>query len=136
MRPPCSSPGPFSGRLLDTRGSNVVVYPCLLLYAIGMLLLSQAGHGLVILLAGVVIGFGYGNFLSVGQAISIRDIPSHRLGLATATYYIFLDLGFGIGPYLFGNLIPLVGYRGLYAIMAGIIFLTIGLYYVLHREKA
>jgi MFS family permease len=126
---------PFSGRLLDMRGAHFVVYPCLLIFAIGMLLLSQANHGFTLLLAGAIIGLGYGNFLSCGQAISIKGAPSHRLGLATATYYIFLDVGFGVGPYLFGSLVPFTGYRGLYLMMAMVILATIILYYFLYRRK-
>ncbi len=86
------------------KGANIVVYPCLFIFAIGMLLFSQADHGITLLLAGAIIGLGYGNFLSCAQAISIKEAPPHRLGLATATYFIFLDVGFGIGPYLFGFL--------------------------------
>ena len=126
---------PFSGRLLDMRGAHLVVYPCLLIFAIGMLLLSQANHGITLLLAGAIIGLGYGNFLSCGQAISIKGAPTHRLGLATATYYIFLDVGFGVGPYIFGSLVPFTGYRGLYLMMAMVILATIILYYFLYRRK-
>jgi len=126
---------PFSGRLLDARGPNFVVYPCLFIFAIGMLLLSQANHGITLLLAGAIIGLGYGNFLSCGQAISIKGAPPHRLGLATATYYIFLDVGFGVGPYLFGSLVPFTGYRGLYLMMAAVALATIVLYYLLYRRK-
>ena len=127
---------PFSGRLLDLKGTNFVVYPCLLIFAAGMFLLSQASHGIALLFAGAIIGLGYGNFLSCGQAISIKGAPSHRLGLATATYYIFLDVGFGVGPYLFGSLVPFTGYRGLYLMTAMVILLTIILYYFLYRGKA
>jgi MFS family permease len=126
---------PFSGRLLDAKGPNFVVYSCLILFAIGMLVLSQARHGMMLLLAAALIGLGYGNFLSCGQAISIRRAPAHRLGLATATYYIFLDVGFGIGPYIFGSIVPLMGYRGLYLLMAGVIFTTVLLYYFLYRVQ-
>jgi len=81
---------PLSGRLLDVRGANFVVYPCLLIYAVGMLLFSQASHGIALLLAGVIIGLGYGNFTSSAQAISIKGLPPHRLGLATSTIFHFL----------------------------------------------
>ena len=127
---------PFSGRLLDAKGAKFVVYPCLFIFAIGMLLLSQTSHGITLLLAGSIIGLGYGNFLSCGQAISIIGAPSHRLGLATATYYIFLDVGFGVGPYIFGSLIPFMGYRGLYLALAIMTLATIILYYFLYRRKA
>jgi MFS family permease len=126
---------PFSGRLLDSKGADFVVYPCLLIFAIGMLLLSQTNHGITLLLSGAVIGLGYGNFLSCGQAISIKGAQPHRLGLATATYYMFLDVGFGVGPYVFGSLIPFTGYRGLYLMMSMVVIATITLYYFLYRKK-
>ncbi|MBN1849006.1 MAG: MFS transporter [Deltaproteobacteria bacterium] len=126
---------PFSGRLLDTKGANFVIYPCLLFFAIGMYLLGRTDHGLTLLLAGAIIGLGYGNFLSCGQAIAIKGAPSNRLGLATATYYMFLDIGFGVGPYVFGSLVPFTGYGGLYLIMAAVVLATIILYYFLYRDK-
>lgn len=126
---------PFSGRLLDTRGADYVVYPCLFFFAIGMVLLSQTYYGITLLLAAAVIGLGYGNFLSCGQAISIKGAPPDRLGLATATYYIFLDVGFGVGPYLFGSLLPFTGYRGLYMVMAFVTLAAIALYYFLYRNR-
>ena len=126
---------PFAGRLLDVKGANIVVYPCLFIFAIGMLLFSQSHHGITLLSAGAIIGLGYGNFLSCAQAISISVAPPHRLGLATATYFIFLDVGFGIGPYLFGFLVPFTGYRGLYLMMVIVILVAIVLYYFLHGRK-
>jgi MFS family permease len=126
---------PLSGRLFDIRGANFVAYPCLFIFALGMLLFSQAGHGISLLLAGALIGLGYGNFISCAQAISIKDVLPHKLGLATATFFIFVDLGFGVGPYLLGFLIPFTGYRGLYLIMAILILATIPLYYFLYGRK-
>ena len=126
---------PFSGRLLDARGANFVVYPCILFFSIGMLVLSQATYGITLFLSGAIIGLGYGNFLSCGQAISVKSTSPNRFGLATATYYMFLDIGFGVGPYLFGSLVPVTGYRGLYFVMAMVILSTTLLYYFLYRKS-
>jgi MFS family permease len=126
---------PFSGRLFDVKGESFVVYPCIFIFAIGMLLFSQANHGITLLLAGAMIGLGYGNFISCAQAISIKEVPPHRLGLATSTFFIFVDLGFGIGPYLLGSLVPFTGYRGLYLTMVVVILASIVLYYFLHGRK-
>ena len=127
---------PFSGRLFDLRGANFVIYPCLIIYAFGMLLFSQANHSIILILAGAIIGIGYGNFMSCAQTVAIKVAKPHRFGLATATYYVFLDLGIGIGPYLLGSLVPFTGYRGLYCLMAALAFATIPLYYVLYGKKA
>jgi len=127
---------PFSGRLFDVKGANFVVYPCLVIYAIGMLLLSHASHGITLLLAGVIMALGYGNFISCAQAISLKTVPLHRLGLATSTFFIFVDLGFGIGPYLLGALVPFTGFRGLYLTMVIVILAAIFLYYFVQGRKA
>ena len=126
---------PFSGRLFDLKGANFVVYPCLAIYAIGMLLFSQASQEITLLSAGVIIGLGYGNFISCAQAISIKAVPPHRLGLATSTFFIFVDLGFGIGPYVLGFLVPFTGFRGLYLTMVFVILATIVLYHFLHGRR-
>src|SRR5690625_5452570 len=72
------------------------MYPAFLLFAIGLIILSQAQfQGYFILIAGIFVGFGYGTFMSSAQAIAIKESPKHRIGLATSTYYIFLDGGIG-----------------------------------------
>ncbi|MCE5263444.1 MAG: MFS transporter [Deltaproteobacteria bacterium] len=127
---------PFSGRLLDLKGANAVIYPCLFIFAAGVLLLSQAGQGVTLLLAGAVIGLGYGNFLSCAQAVCIKAVPPHRLGLATATFFVFLDVGVGAGSYLLGFLIPFTGYRGLYLVMAVVALAAIVVYHLVHGRRA
>ncbi|MBU8878210.1 MFS transporter [Bacillus sp. FJAT-29790] len=126
---------PFTGRLMDLKGANIVVYPCLIIFSAGMVLFSQAHSGFVLLLAGALIGIGYGNFNSIAQATAIKVTASHRLGLATSTYFILFDLGLGAGPYLLGLLVPIIGYRGLFLAIAFVALLSIVLYYYLYGRK-
>lgn len=69
------------------------------------------------------------------QAIAIKLMPPHRMGLATSTFFIFLEAGLGFGPYLLGFIIPLTSYRTLYVIMGVAILATTVLYYFLHGQK-
>lgn len=126
---------PFTGKMLDTKGGNSVAYPGLVLFAIGMLLLSQTHTSFVFLLAAALIGLGYGNFQSTTQALAIKVTPPHRMGLANSTYFIFLDLGLGIGPFLLGYLVPVFGFRGLYLSLVALIVIGIFIYYLLHGRK-
>lgn len=126
---------PFTGRLMDTKGANIIVYPSLIIFAIGMTLFSQASSGIILLLAAALIGLGYGNFNSIAQALAIKVTPNHRLGLATSTYFIFYDFGLGVGPYLLGFLVPVFGYRHLFLSMVIVILISIVLYYFLHGRK-
>lgn len=126
---------PFSGKLMDVRGANSVMYPAFLSFGIGLFLLSGATNSFMFLFAGVLIGLGYGNMQSTTQAIAVKMTPPHRMGLATSTYYIALDAGLGFGPYLLGYVIPITGYTRLYILMGVMVFATIILYYFMHGKK-
>ncbi|WP_428911998.1 MFS transporter [Niallia sp. Krafla_26] len=126
---------PFTGKWMDQKGPNIVVYPCLIIFALGMLLFSQAHQGWTLLIAAALIGLGYGNFISIVQAIAIKVTPRSRVGLATSTYYILYELGLGVGPFLLGFLVPITGYRGLFFAMVFVILVSIILYYILHGKK-
>ncbi|MEK3952241.1 MFS transporter [Psychrobacillus sp. FSL K6-1464] len=126
---------PFTGKLMDTKGANIIVYPCIVLFAIGMLLFSQASAGWMLLLAGAFIGIGYGNFNSVAQTIAVKVTEPHRFGLATATYFILFDIGLGVGPYILGFIVPNTGYRTIFVAMVAVIVICIPVYYLLHGRK-
>ncbi|MFJ7683130.1 MFS transporter [Peribacillus butanolivorans] len=127
---------PFTGRMFDVKGENAVIYPSLLLFAVGMVILSQAHHGITLLIAGALIGVGYGTFQSSCQAISIKEAPSNRMGLATSTYFTMYDFGIGVGPFLLGFLIPFTGFQGLFIGMSILSFVLIVIYYLAHGKKA
>lgn len=127
---------PFTGRMFDVKGENAVIYPSLLLFAVGMVILSQSHHGITLLIAGALIGVGYGTFQSSCQAISIKEAPSNRMGLATSTFFTMYDFGIGVGPFLLGFLIPFTGFKGLFIGMSVFAFVLIAIYYLAHGKKA
>ncbi|MEH7072784.1 MFS transporter [Neobacillus drentensis] len=126
---------PITGRLMDLKGSNYIMYPAFITLAAGLFLLSTASISITLLLAGVLIGLGFGNMQSSTQAIAVKLTAPHRMGLATSTFFIFLDAGLGFGPYLLGFIIPLTGYRTLYVILGIVSLAAIVLYYFLHGKK-
>ncbi|MFS0861122.1 MFS transporter [Fredinandcohnia sp. 179-A 10B2 NHS] len=122
---------PFTGPLMDRRGANIVIYPALTLFALGMLLFSQASTSFIFLFAACIIGLGYGNFTSIAQTLAIKGIETQRLGLATTTYFVLYDLGLGVGPFLLGFFVPTFGYRNVFLGMIPIIIISIVLYTLL-----
>lgn len=126
---------PFTGRWFDQYGENSVMYPSIFLYAIGILILSQAHIGMMLLIAGALIGIGFGTFTSSTQAIAVKVAPHDRVGLATSTFYTFYDFGIGIGPFILGLMIPLLGYRGVYVTMSIVSFACLLIYYLSHGKK-
>lgn len=126
---------PFTGKLLDARGANIVVYPCLVIFIIGMYAFSSATSSFVFLVAAACIGIGYGNFNSVAQAIAIKVTPNERLGLATSTYFILYDLGLGVGPFFLGFFVPVLGYSAIFFAMVFVIVMAIVLYYYMYGRQ-
>ena len=101
-----------------------------------MIVISQARHGYTLLLAGALIGLGIGTLQSSSQTIAIKVTTPHRIGLATSTFFMLLDFGIGIGPFIFGLFIPFSGYRGVYMGAAIVSLAGMFLYYLLHGKKA
>jgi MFS family permease len=126
---------PITGRLMDLKGANFIMYPGFVLLAAGLFLLSSASISITLLLAGVLIGLGFGNMQSSTQAVAVKVTPPHRMGLATSTFFIFLDAGLGFGPYILGFIIPLTGFSSLYVILGIVALATSILYYFLHGKK-
>jgi MFS family permease len=127
---------PFTGRIFDLKGENYVLYPSFIIFSLGMVVLSQADHAFVLLLAAAIIGLGAGAIQSNSQAVAIKVTPRHRLGLANSTYFTFMDIGAGFGPFFLGFIIPWTGYRGLYLAMAFVGLICLIIYHVLHGKNA
>lgn len=123
---------PFTGKLLDRKGENIVIYPSLVAFAIGLICLSQSYSSWMMLVAGGLIALGFGNMLSSSQVAVINRAPKHRIGLATSTFYVSLDAGIGFGPLFLGAIIGAFGFRSMYMAMAVLAIVSIILYYFLH----
>jgi MFS family permease len=128
---------PFTGKWFDLYGPNVIIYPAIVLFAIGMFLLSGAENSLVFLMAAALIGIGYGTIFPSLQTIAIQKADPTKRGTATATFLSIFDTGIGFGSFIVGMIAAEVGFRSFYLnsslyILVGIIF-----YFALHgRNKA
>ena len=112
------------------------MYPSLISFVIGLAVLSQARNGFTLLLSGALIALGYGTVYTSIQAIAVKTSPKHRIALATSTFFILMDAGIGVGPLIIGSIVPTVGFRNMYLILAVMVFFSIVLYYFLHGRKA
>ncbi|EOL50106.1 MFS transporter [Enterococcus caccae] len=127
---------PLSGRIFDARGENAVMYPSFIFLTVGLLFLSMTTTSWMLLVSGGLIGLGYGTFMSNGQAVCLKASPtSHRIGIALSTYFIGLDLGLGVGPYLLGELRTILSFSGLYMVASSIPVICIVLYALFYRSK-
>ncbi|MQW22138.1 MULTISPECIES: MFS transporter [unclassified Lactococcus] len=137
---------PFTGRIFDTKGDNWVWHPTFFFFAVAMLLVGIAGFFtpatafMILLVAGSAFGLGYGGVAPFGQAVAIRDSNKERIGVATSTFFGFLDLGVGGGPIILGALIPMLGhgmkgFQNLYLYSAPAVLIVWVIYYLIHGKK-
>ena len=126
---------PLSGRIFDAYGENYVMYPSYICLTIGLLLLSVTSSSWVLLVSGAFIGLGYGTFMSNGQAICLKKCDGHQIGVALSTYFIGLDLGLGVGPYLLGELRTILSFQGVYRIASLLPIACILLYALFYQSN-
>ena len=70
--------------------------------------------------------------MTAAQAMSVQAVAPHQLGTALSTLFLFVDLGFGLGPILLGVVLGWVGYGTLYLLLSvGVV--VAGCYYLAIR---
>jgi MFS family permease len=102
------------GRLADRKGYDIVIIPGLILCSLTLIIIYFAHTLPVFILAGLVYGIGFGAVQPTTQALSVLYVPAERRGAATATYFLFLDLGLGLGSVLWGVVAQCLGYDVMY----------------------
>jgi len=127
---------PFTSRWFDRKGENYVVYPSLVIFAVGLVGLGFARGGLLLLTAGALLGIGFGTFVPSAQTIAVNMVEDHRVGVASSTFLAISETGIGFGPFFLGFLLAGIGYRSLYFSLAGVVAVTIVLYHILHGKAA
>ncbi|MGX7049313.1 transporter, major facilitator family protein [Lactococcus piscium] len=126
---------PLSGKIFDSFGEKFVMYPSYLFLTAGLILLSITDSSWMLLLSGGLIGLGYGTFMSNGQAVALKQVVSnHRIGVALSTYFIGLDLGLGVGPFVLGELRSLFSFQEVYLIAAVLPIVCLVLYMISRRK--
>lgn len=123
---------PFAGRWFDKYGANVIIYPCIILFAVGMIILSMVQSPWMFLLAAALIGLGYGTMFPCLQTIAIQKAAPQRRGLATATFLSLFDMGIGFGSFIVGIIGGAIGFDSFYFFSSFYILICLGVYYVMH----
>lgn len=126
---------PLTGRIFDRHGENPMMYAGLAVFSVGMLLTGLAQNGTMLLIAAFLDGAGMGAVTSVTLSIGVKYASPERLGMANATFYIFLDAGLTVGPIIGGLLVPHIGYPGTYALGMPVALTGIILYYLIHGRR-
>ena len=115
---------PFTGVWADRYGANKIVYPCIILFAIGMVMLSLPQTAVIMILAGAIIGIGYGSVTPILQTQVISSVEKHRVGIANSLFFNSMDLGMAIGAFVLGIAANSFGYSSVF--ISGIALIIVG----------
>jgi len=105
---------PIAGRWADNSGPDMVLLIGHLTLFMGMVATGLSHTITGLLLAGAATGLGFGFCMPTLQALAVRHAPADRRGVATATFFIALDLGIGLGTILWGYVAEATGYQIMY----------------------
>lgn len=124
----------FLGKATDRYGEHWIVYPGVLCFALGMLLLSHEKTGSMLVLSAAMLGLGYGALFPCLQTLAVQTVETRRRGVATSTFFLFYDIGFGVGALMLGWVAGQAGYRMMFILAAFVVIVCAILYYYLcHR---
>lgn len=122
----------FAGRIQDQYGDNVVVVPVFAVFAAGMATVAVADTVWAFALVGLFTGLGFGCLLPSLQAILISRTTPAKIGVATSTFFLILDVGTGVGPVLLGLFASVAGYTAMYWLSAGFVLVSAAVYALVH----
>lgn len=127
---------PAMGKLIDRKGDNVVVYPMLCSFILGLLLFSQCNAPWMVVVSAVLIAMGYGCSYSTLQTAVMRKATNDNVDAVTSTFWIFGDAGQGFGPAIMGLVAPIAGLQGMYIFAACVVGVILVSYFCIHGRSA
>ncbi|WP_314295772.1 MFS transporter [Acinetobacter schindleri] len=116
---------PITGKIYDRKGPQYVIYPAVLTFSLGLLVLSQIHTLTGFMLAAVLIGLGFGSAQPCLQTLAIQRAPKHRIGYATSTFYTCYDIGIAIGSLVVGMMIAKQSFSFAFIICAALTALSL-----------
>lgn len=125
----------FTGNICDKKGPKYVVYPCLLVFTIGLLALGYTNGSIIMMISGGLIGIGYGSVTPVFQTQIISSVEPHKIGVANSLFFNAMDAGMAIGAFIMGMMVEPVGYRMIYVAGAVLVILAGALYAVQMKKR-
>lgn len=98
-------------RLTRRFGRIRTFVPAVLFFDVGLLLMGWTGSEAMFLMAGAGYGLVQGICYPILNTLVVEGLPFHRRGVASGTLFVALDVGVGVGSFLWGGLIDLCGFR-------------------------
>lgn len=126
---------PYLGRAFDEKGARVVLVPSLIVFALGLILLSVMNTATIFLLAAAIIGLGYGSVLPGFQTLAVQHSGHKRTSQAMSTFFTLYDLGIALGAFTWGLISSQYGFQVMYIVSSIVVICTMFIfnYYIVKR---
>lgn len=116
------------GDISDRYGRKQVIFPAAIIISLNCALISSVQSQGMFILAGFIGGFGQGLIFPALSAYIIDALGRENKGLALSLYLSLFDVGMGLGSPFFGWVSDLSGYRTMYLVAGGILFVFSALF--------
>ena len=101
-------------KLTKTRDISSVLLPGIFLMTVAFALLATAKYAAAFWIAAVFYALGYGSVLPALNTIAISLCAPQKRSAANSTFFSGLDLGIGLGAFVWGIISGLFGYSSIY----------------------
>ena len=108
----------LTGKLSDQYGRAVILYPSLILGALCMVLIAQAFSFVILILASVALGVGFGTGNPMLQTIAADWAPEEKRGRAMSMLLGSFSFGSAMGTILIGQLSQIANFQVAFNSMA------------------
>lgn len=114
------------GKLSDILGRKPVIGPGLVVGALSLAILSQAGSMPMFVLVAFLYGLHFAAVQPLLMAMTVDRVSPGERGAAMGTFTLAMDLGIGIGAFLWGYVAEAVGFNSTYVIAAALTSVGLG----------
>ncbi len=114
----------IGGSQLRLWGSPKLLLPAFCLISGGGLLISLSSRNVLLGISGVIYGIGIGILYPHLSALIVKGITSRERGKVLSLFASSVDLGFALGPLLFGWIYQSIGIRPSFALISAFIFIS------------
>lgn len=105
----------------------------MLLLAVLFVLTAVFPSVIIFYILALLNGIGFGIYIPVNQAMTLFMAELNQRGIATATFFIALDVGIGLGIILGGVILNMGDFAYLFNIMAVLSLLGMVYYWLIYR---
>ena len=123
------------GRVVDKRGSDIVIIPGLVVMLICMALIPSTGSLAALVALGLPLGLAQGAVVPTFNSMLFRRCSASRRGTASGAYYSAIDIGIGLGAPFLGAIADAFDYRYIYWMAASLVTLSLILYILFITDR-